>query len=69
MVNTTIKNILSETGTTQAWIISKMNQLNPDLAMNSNKFSAIVHGRRKMTGEELIIFCKATKTNPDIFLR
>lgn len=64
----TIKTILDRHGTTQAWVIARMNAISPELQMNRNKFSSIVCGSRKMTGDELIAFCKATTTDPDAFI-
>lgn len=64
-----IREVLSESGHTQAWVIGKMNSLDPKLEMNKTKFSAIVCGNRKMTGDELLAFCRATQTNPDVFCR
>ena len=62
-----IRKVLSDSGHTQAWVISKMNAVDPNLEMNRTKFSAIVCGSRKMTGDELLAFCRATQTNPDVF--
>lgn len=67
-IQTTIKRVLREQGRTQAWTIQKMNAVNPEIRMDRTKFSAITRGRRKMTGDELLAFCKATEVNPDIFV-
>lgn len=67
-VSNTVKRILDEQGRTQAWIIQKMNLQEPEIDMNRNKFSAIVTGKRKMTGDELLVFCKALEITPDEFL-
>lgn len=68
MISTKIKEIIEEQGRTQLWVISKMNEANPKLNMDRVKFSAIVTNRRKMTGDELLAFCKATEINPDVFI-
>lgn len=67
-VANTVKRILDEQGRTQAWVIQRMNSLNPTLAMDRSKFSCITTGRRKMTGDELLTFCQATEVSPDEFL-
>lgn len=67
-IASTIKKVINQKGTTQSWVIKRMNSINPDLHMNRSKFSAIVRGNRKMTGDELIAFCKAAEIDPDIFL-
>lgn len=67
-VANTVKRILDSQGRTQAWVIKRMNFLNPELAMNRSKFSCIITGKRKMTGDELLTFCQATEVNPDEFL-
>lgn len=64
----TVKRILDEQGRTQAWVIQKMNSQTPEIEMDRSKFSAIVTGKRKMTGDELIVFCKALEVTPDEFL-
>ena len=60
-----IRAVLDRRGCTQAWIVRKMNEISPELGMDRVKFSAIVCGNRKMTGDELLAFCKAVKMNPD----
>ena len=60
-----IKKVLSDRGSTQAWVVDRMNAINPALEMSRVKFSSIVCGNRKMTADELLAFCKATSTNPD----
>lgn len=62
-----IRTILETRGCTQAWVIRRMNDIDPSLKMNRNKLSDIVCGKRKMTGEELLAFCMATETSPDYF--
>lgn len=32
------------------------------------KLSAIVTGRRVMSSDEMLAFCRAMKTNPDVFM-
>lgn len=36
--------------------------------MTNVKLSAIVTGRRIMSGDEMLAFCRAMKTSPDVFL-
>lgn len=66
---TGIKEILETRGCTQAWVIKRMNDIDPSLEMTPNKFSAIVHGSRKIAGDELLAFCMATDTNQDYFCK
>lgn len=68
-VSETIKRILGEQGRTQAWVIQRMNSQFPDVDMDKTKFSAIVTGKRKMSGDELLVFCKALEITPDEFLK
>ena len=65
----TIKEILSNQGRTQALVIKKMNDINPELNMDKNKFSAITNQKRKMSGDELLAFCMALEVNPDNFMK
>lgn len=62
-----VKKLIKDKGLRQSWIVEQMNRVDPTLSLNSKKFSAIVCGRRKMTGDELIAFCMATDTNPNYF--
>ena len=63
-----IRHVLKEEGRTQAWVIEEMNKILPEINMDRGKFSATVCGIRKMTADELLVFCKAVKRSPDIFL-
>ena len=65
----TVKRVLDEQGRTQAWVVRKMNLQTPEIDMDKTKFSAIITGRRKMSGDELLVFCKALEITPDEFLR
>lgn len=65
---TGIRAILDARGYTQAWVINRMNDIDPSLEMNRSKLSAVVCGSRKITGDELLAFCMATETSPDYFL-
>ena len=62
------RQVLSDTGRTQTWVAQKMNQIDPELEMSVSKLSATLTGRRTMTGEEFLAFCRATQTNPSDFL-
>lgn len=64
-----VRSIIKNRGLRQVWVVEQMNKLDPYLNMNPVKFSAIVCGSRKMTGDELIAFCRATDTNPDYFFK
>ncbi len=65
----TAKRVLDEQGRTQVWVINQMNSIHPALEMDRNKLSSILTGKRKMTGDELIGFCKALQISPDEFIR
>lgn len=64
----TIRKVLDEEGRTQVWAVKEMNKIDPQLKIDRVKFSAIVCGIRRMTGDELLAFCKAFKISPDVFL-
>lgn len=66
-ISDTAKKILKEQGRTQRWVMERMNDINPTLEMNRSKFSAIITGNRKMTGDELLAFCMALEISPDVF--
>lgn len=66
-VEPAVRGIIKNRGLRQIWVVEQMNQVDPNLGMSKAKFSAIVCGGRKMTGDELIAFCMATNTNPDYF--
>ena len=65
----TVRRLIVEQGRTQVWVIQKMNHYDPKINMDRSKFSAIITGRRKMSGDELLAFCKALEITPDEFLR
>ena len=62
-----VKQLIKDKGLRQAWVVDRMNLVNPDLHMSNAKLSSIVCGGRKMSGDELIAFCVATDTSPDYF--
>ena len=66
-ISDTAKKILKEQGRAQRWVVERMNDINPTLEMNRSKFSAIITGNRKMTGDELLAFCMALEISPDVF--
>lgn len=63
----TVRKTIKEQGRTQKWVTEKMNSINPHLDMDRSKFSAIITGNRKMTGDELLAFCMALEISPDVF--
>lgn len=67
-IGATVKNIIKEKGLSQKWVAERMNRMMPGIAMNSTKLSAVVHGNRKLTGDEFIAFCKAVDVSPDVFI-
>lgn len=68
-VSDTVKRLLDEQGRTQAWTVEKMNLCDSDIGMDRSKLSAIVTGKRKMSGDELLVFCKALEVTFDDFLK
>ena len=63
----TVRKTIKKQGRTQKWVTEKMNSNNPSLDMDRSKFSAIITGNRKMTGDELLAFCMALEISPDVF--
>lgn len=63
-----VKMLINSRGVRQTWVVEQMNLVDPHINMSKAKFSAIVCGTRKMTGDELIAFCVATGTSPDYFV-
>lgn len=68
-ISDTVKRILNEQGRTQIWVIQRMNEINAEINMERSKFSAIVVGKRKMSGDELLTFCRALEVSPDEFTK
>lgn len=57
-----------ETGMTQRFIVKKINLLFPEVLMDEHKLSLILHGRRKLSSDELLAICKTLELNPDSLL-
>lgn len=68
-VRETVRRILYEQERTQTGVVKRMNELNPQISMNVSKFSWIITGRRKMSGDELLTFCMAVEISPEEFLK
>ena len=68
-VRENVTRILYEQGRTQIGVVKRMNELNPQISMNVSKFSWIITGRRKMSGDELLTFCMAVEISPEEFLK
>lgn len=68
-VRENVRRILYEQGRTQIEVVKRMNELNPQISMNVSKFSWIITGRRKMSGDELLTFCMAVEISPEEFLK
>ncbi len=66
--NETVKRLIEQEGRSQAWVAQEMNRVNPEINMTNVKLSAIVTGRRIMSSDEMLAFCRAMKTSPDVFL-
>ena len=68
-INERMKQIIKSEGRTQKWILEEMNRTDPQLNLNPAIFSAIITGKRGVTGDELLAFCKVTGKNPNIFMQ
>lgn len=66
--NETVRRLIEQEGRSQAWVAREMNRVNPEINMTNVKLSAIVTGRRIMSSDEMLAFCRAMKTSPDVFL-
>nr|DAP61948.1 MAG TPA: putative DNA-binding protein [Caudoviricetes sp.] len=59
------KSIITDSGRTQTWVITRVNSINPNVNMTKNKLCSALNGKRKIMGDEFIALCKALKINPD----
>lgn len=66
--NETVQKLMEQEGRTQTWVAQEMNRIDPEIKMTNVKLSAIVTGRRTMTGDEMLVFCRAMRMSPDAFL-
>lgn len=60
-VNENIKEYIESKGITQKFLVDKT-------GIAPEKMSNIVNGKRKVTGEELLLIAKALEVNANIFL-
>ncbi len=60
-VNENIKKYIEAKGITQKFLIDKT-------GITPEKMSNICNGKRKVTGEELLLIARALEVNPNIFL-
>ena len=60
-VNEKIKEYIDTKGITQKFLIDKT-------GITPEKMSNICNGKRKVTGEELLLIARALEVNPNIFL-
>ena len=61
------KSILEREGRTQTWTARRMNEIDDTLNIDRKKLSATLTGRRKMSGDELLAYCKALEISPNEF--
>ena len=66
--NETVQKLMEAEGRTQTWVAQEMNRIDPEIKMTNVKLSAIVTGKRAMSGDEMLAFCRAMKKSPDVFL-
>ena len=62
------KAILEKTGRKQKWVADQMAALAPTLEMTPSKLSQTLTGKRTMTADELVVFCKVTGADLAAFL-
>lgn len=67
-ISEAVNRIIEQEGRSQKWIAEEMNRADPDIKMTNVKLSAIVTGRRTMSGDEMLAFCRAMQISPDVFL-
>ena len=63
-----IKNHVEHHGIKQNWVVQRMNEIDPSLKINEQKFSASLNGNRTFSSDELACFCLATNSDPRIFI-
>jgi len=66
--NETVQKLIEQEGRTQTWVAQEMNRIDPEIKMTNVKLSAIVTGKRIMSGDEMLAFCRAMRMSPDVFL-
>ena len=67
-VSEVVKKTIEERGVKQKWVVEQMNNVIPDINMNSQKLSAVTKGQRQFKCDELIAFCKAMKSNSSVLV-
>lgn len=65
-VNEAVKLIIKDSGRTQTWLVTRINNIDPCVHMNNSKLSASLTGKRKITADEFIALCKALEISPDL---
>ena len=60
-VNESLREYIKSHGISQTFIVNKT-------GISHSKLSDIVNGKRKITGEELLLIARALEVNADIFL-
>lgn len=63
-----MRDMIENEGRTQRWVADRMNTACPEIEMNEQKLSALLTGKRKLSSDELLAFCKAMGISPDIFM-
>lgn len=64
-----LKQEIDKKGVTQTWIVNQMNSLDISLNMTCAKMSAVLAGKRKLTGEEFIAICRVLELDTEIFIK
>lgn len=67
-VSDAIKKVITYSGRTQTWLVSKVNAIDPQVNMSKTKLSASLIGKRKISADEFIALCKALEISPDLIV-
>lgn len=67
-VSDAIKKVITDSGRTQVWLVSKVNAIDPQINMSKAKLSASLIGKRKISADEFIALCKALEISPDLIM-
>lgn len=63
----TLKKLIEQNNRTAAWVVTKINEIDPDIKMTKSKLSRILSGNRQISVEELIAFCWSLDVSLDDF--
>ncbi len=61
-----IKSVIKDSGRTQTWLVAKINEADPGIGMSTQKLSASLSGKRKISADEFLAICKALAISSDL---